>query len=154
MKIKKQAHTAYQVAYHIVWIPKKRYKVLVKGVDRYLEKVMDSYLIDRYPDVHIHERNIQLDHVHILIEIAPKYAVSKVVQDIKSNTSRVMRKRYEYLRRGNKAMWGVGYFVSTVGKNEKIIKKYIQNQEKEEKGHAVYAELETTDEATKTETKI
>ncbi len=145
MKIKKQAHVAYQTGYHIVWIPKRRYKVLVKGVVEYLEKVMDSYLRDRYPDVHIEERNIQPDHVHILIEIPPKYAVSKIVQGIKSNTSRKIRKKYKYLRRGNKAMWGVGYFVSTVGKNEKVIRKYIKHQEKEEKGHEVYAELETTD---------
>ena len=145
MKVKKQAHVAYQTQYHIVWIPKRRYKVLKKGIKKYLEKVMDSYLKDRYPDVHIHERNIQLDHVHILVEIPPKYAVSRIVQGIKSNTSKEMRKKFEYLRRGSKAMWGVGYFVSTIGKDEKIIRRYIVHQEKEEKGHAVYAELETTD---------
>ena len=100
MKIKKQAHVAYQTLYHIVWIPKKRYHTLVKGVNEYLEKVMDGYLVERYPDVHVHERNIQPDHIHILLEIPPKYAVSKVVQDIKSNTSKEMRNRFEYLRRG------------------------------------------------------
>jgi len=135
----------YQTLFHIVWIPKRRYKVLKKGIKEYLEKVMDTYLKGRYPDVHMHERNIQLDHVHVLLEIPPKYAVSKVVQDVKSNTSKEMRKRFEYLRRGSGAMWGVGYFVSTVGKNESMIRRYIKHQHREEKGHAVYAELETTD---------
>lgn len=145
MKIKKQAHTVYQTQYHIVWIPKYRYEVLVDGVDKYLEKALDTYLADRYPDVHITERNIQKDHVHLLIEIPPKYAVSKVVQDIKSNTSRKLRDKFEYLRRGNKAMWSVGYFVSTIGKDEKMIRRYIRDQEKEDKGHAVYPADETTD---------
>lgn len=145
MKIKKQAHVAYQTLYHIVWIPKKRYNVLKKGVKEYLEKVMDTYLVDRYSDVHVLERNIQPDHVHVMLEIPPKYAVSKIVQGIKANTSRKMRKKFEYLRRGRRAMWGVGYFVSTIGKDESVIRKYIAHQQDEEKGHAVYAELETTD---------
>ena len=145
MQIKKQSHVAYQTAYHIVWIPKRRYKILVTGVVEYLGKVMDGYLGDRYPDVHIHERNIQKDHVHILIEIPPKYAVCKIVQDIKSNTSKEMRRKFKYLRRGRKSMWRVGYFVSTIGKDEKVVRRYILHQEAEEKGHAVYAELETTD---------
>ncbi len=147
MKIKRQAHVAYQTWYHIVWIPKRRYKTLVNGVDEYLGKIMDGYLQERYPDVYVQERNIRPDHIHILIEIPPKYAVSKIVQDVKSNASRMMRKKFGYLRRGNQAMWSVGYFVSTVGKNEKVIRRYIRDQENEEKGHAVYAELETTNEA-------
>ena len=106
---------------------------------------MDSCLSDRYPDVHIEKRNIQLNHVHILIEIPPKYAVCKIIQGLKSDTSRKMCKKFEYLKRVNKSMWGVGYFVSTIRKNEEVIRKYIEHQEKEEKGHAVYAELETTD---------
>ena len=145
MKVKKQAHVAYQTLYHVVWIPKRRYKVLKRGIKEYFERVMDSYLVDRYPDVHVHERNIQRDHVHILMEIPPKYAVSRIVQGIKADTSRKMRKKFEYLRRGRGAMWGVGYFVSTVGKNEKMIRRYIEHQQEEEKGHVVYAELETTD---------
>ncbi|PIR42537.1 IS200/IS605 family transposase [candidate division WWE3 bacterium CG_4_9_14_0_2_um_filter_35_11] len=145
VKIKRQAHSVYQTQYHIVWIPKYRYKVLVDGVDRYLEKVMDTYLAERYPDVHIQERNIQLDYIHILIEIPPEYSVAKVIQDIKSNTSLKLRKKFEYLGRGNKPVWSIGYFVSTVGMNEGVIRKYIRNQEKEDKGHEVYLEDETTD---------
>lgn len=118
---------------------------MVDGVDRYLEKVMDTYLAERYPDVHIQERNIQLDYIHILIEIPPEYSVAKVIQDIKSNTSLKLRKKFEYLGRGNKPVWSIGYFVSTVGMNEGVIRKYIRNQEKEDKGHEVYLEDETTD---------
>lgn len=128
----------YKTQYHIVWIPKYRRKVLVRGVAQYLEKVMDTYLADRYPDVVIKERKIQLDHIHILAEIPPKYAVSKIIGDIKSNTARKMRKKFDFLKKGSE-MWAVGYFVSTVGLNEKVISAYIRYQEKQDKGRAQLA---------------
>lgn len=144
MKFRVQAHVTYKAKYHVIWIPKYRRKTLVNGVDKYLEKVMDTYIIERYPDVQVLERSVQPDHVHLLVEIPPKYAVSKVVGDIKANTARLMRKQFEYLRRADE-MWSIGYFVSTVGANEKIIKQYIGNQELQDKGRA---ELALGDETT------
>lgn len=147
MKFHVQAHVTYKTRYHIVWIPKYRRKTLVKGVREYLEKVMDTYLTDRYPDVILIERSVQEDHIHVLIEIPPKYSVSKVIGDIKANTSRLMRKKFDYLARADE-MWSIGYFVSTVGTNEKMIKNYIQNQEKQDKGRSeIVLEDETTGEA-------
>jgi len=135
MKFKTQAHVTYKCRYHIIWIPKYHRKTLVSGVDKYFEKVMDTVIVTRYPDVVVLERSVLPDHVHIFIEIPPKYAVSKIVGDIKANTAREMRKRFEYLSRSNE-MWSIGYFVSTVGTNEQIIKKYIQNQEKQDTGRS------------------
>lgn len=147
MKFHVQAHVTYKTRYHIVWIPKYRRKTLVKGVRGYLEKVMDTYLADRYPDVIIIERGVQEDHIHVLIEIPPKYSVSKVVGDIKANASRMMRKKFGYLARADE-MWSIGYFVSTVGTNEKMVKNYIQNQEKQDKGRSeIVLEDDTTGEA-------
>ena len=96
---------------------------------------MDTVISERYPDVVVLERNILPDHVHLFIEIPPKYSVSKIVGDIKANSARMMRKKFEYLARSNE-MWSVGYFVSTVGTNEEIIRKYIQNQEKQDTGRS------------------
>ena len=98
MKVKVQAHVAYQTRYHVVWIPKFRKKVLVAGVKEYLEKTIQTTVIDRYPDVYIIELNVQVDHVHALVEIPPKYSVSSVVGYIKGVTSRNMRMHFEFLR--------------------------------------------------------
>ena len=88
--------------------------------------------------VHVLERKVLEDHVHALLEIPPKYSVSKIIGDIKANSSKEMRKKFDYLKQQNE-MWSVGYFVSTVGTNEKIIQNYIQNQEKQDKGQAQLA---------------
>ena len=138
MKFSVQAHVTYRTRYHIVWIPKYRRKILVNGVGKYFEKIMRSYLVDRYPDVVVLECSVQSDHVHLMFEIPPKYSVSKIVGDIKSNTARLMRKKFEYL--GNKNnVWSVGYFVSTVGMNEKVVREYIVKQEEQDKGRAELA---------------
>lgn len=107
----------------------------MSGVDKYFCKVMDTIISERYPDVVVLERNVRPDHIHILLEIPPKYSVSNIVGSIKAHTAREMRKRFEYLGRSN-GMWSVGYFVSTVGTNENIIKTYIQNQEKQDTGRS------------------
>ncbi|MFW5720163.1 MAG: IS200/IS605 family transposase [Candidatus Dojkabacteria bacterium] len=137
MKTRVQSHVAYQLLYHIVWIPKYRKKVLVPGVSSYLDKVIRTYLQDRYPDVVVEEMNVQVDHVHILLVVPPKYSVSKVVGDIKSNSSRLLRKKFEYLRRGSSSLWSVGYYVSSVGLDEQRIRKYVRYQENQDKGQLI-----------------
>jgi putative transposase len=135
VKIKVQSHVAYQTQYHVVWIPKYRRKVLISGVKEYLEKVLYTSIEERYPDVYISELNIQSDHVHALIEIPPKYAVSTVVGYIKGVSSKLMRMQFPFLQHA-RAMWADGFFVSSVGVNEAIIKRYIQFQQKQERGQA------------------
>jgi len=98
MEIRKQAHCVYRCMYHMVWIPRYRYKVLVKGVDKYLLKKMDE-IRKVYPEIEYVQRNIQPDHVHIVLSFPPKYSIAKVVQIIKSNTGKAMRKEFEFLRK-------------------------------------------------------
>src|SRR3989344_296186 len=135
MKGRSQAHVTYKLSYHIVWIPKYRRKLLLQGVDTYFTKTLKTYLADQYPDVILEEINVQLDHVHLMIVIPPKYSISKVVGDMKSNTSRELRKKFEYIRR-NKVLWSIGYFVSSVGLDEARIRRYISHQEAQDKGRA------------------
>ena len=111
----------------------------MEGVKQYLEKVFYTILEERYPDVYISEQNIQPDHVHMLIEIPPKYAVSIVIGVLKGTSSRLMRKQFAYLQT-RREMWSVGYFVSTVGANESVIRRYIQYQEKQDFGQATLVE--------------
>lgn len=114
MKIKTQAHVADQTQYHVVWIPKRRRKILVAGVKEYLEKTIYSNIEDRYPDVYVTELNIQVDQVHTLIEIPHKYSVSIVIGYIKGVASRLRRRHFEYLRQVT-SLWAEGFLVSMVG---------------------------------------
>ena len=103
---------------------------VVKGISKY------------YPEIEIREANTDLNHMHLLIVIPPKYAVSKVVNLIKSNTGRRLREKFKFLDKmyvRQEGIWSVGYFVSTVGINEVIIKKYIERQGDEDRGQAKLA---------------
>jgi putative transposase len=141
MKIKRQAHTVFQCQYHIVWIPRYRYKILTKGVDGYL-KIKLLEVRKHYPEFEYVEINIQKDHVHMLISFPPKYSISEVVGIIKQNTGRALKEKFDFLKQryyGRGGIWSVGYFVSTVGLNEKSIRDYIKYQEKEDLGQAKLA---------------
>ena len=125
----------------MVWIPRYRYKVLVKGVDEYLLKKMDE-IRKNYPEIEYVQRNIQPDHIHLVVSFPPKYSIAKVVQIIKSNTGKAMWEKFDFLRKryyGRGGIWSAGYFVSTVGLDEKLIEKYVQYQEKEDLGQAKLA---------------
>ena len=92
-----------------------------------------------YPDWEYLEIGIDVDHVHLYTLIPPKYAVSKVVEAIKSNTSRALKQKFNFLHKvywDNKGIWVKGYFVSTVGINEKIIQATVRMQEGEDTGQA------------------
>ena len=92
-----------------------------------------------FPDVAILEANTDQDHVHLLISIPPKYAVSEVVGRLKGGSARAMRRKFTFLNDvyyGADGMWSDGYFVSTVGVNESIIKRYIEQQGLEDGGQA------------------
>jgi len=127
--------------YHIVWIPRYRYNVLVDGVDEYLKIKMDE-VRKMYPEIEYLERNIQSDHVHIVISFPPKYSIAKVVQIIKQNTGRALYEKFEFIRKwywGRGGIWSIGYFVRTVGLDEKTILEYIKHQEREDLGQAKLA---------------
>ena len=141
MELRRQSHSVYKCLYHIVWIPRYRWKVLVTGVDEYLLIKLDE--VRKYhPSIEYIERNIQPDHVHILVSFPPKYSISEIVRILKTNTSAALKKKFTYLQKryyGKEGIWSVGYFVSTVGLDEKIIGKYVRYQEKEDRGQAKLA---------------
>lgn len=100
---------------------------LVRGIQRHC------------PEMQIINVNTDENHVHILLSIAPKLAISDAVRIIKSNTARQMKRKFPFLEQGyfdNKSIWSIGYFVSTVGINESVIKKYIEFQGQEDSGQA------------------
>lgn len=136
--LRRQSNAVYFCEYHIVLPTKYRYKIFNKGVFAYLEDILKR-IKDYYPEIDIVEINHDKDHIHILVSIPPKLSVGKVVGIIKANTSRELRTKFDYLKRlywGTSAIWSDGYFVSTVGVNEKTIRNYIKQQGSEDLGQA------------------
>ena len=135
MDIRLSAHGAYHHQYHIVWIPKYRKRVLKGKLKAYLEEHL--FDIQTYhPDVEIERYGIQVDHLHLVIVIPPRYAVSDMVGKIKANTSRSIRRQFPWVRRTYRkaVFWSPGFFSSTVGINEEVIMRYVAFQEKMDKG--------------------
>ena len=141
MEMRRQAHCVYRCMYHIVWIPRYRYEVLVDGVDKYLLIKLDE-IRKWYPEIEYVERNVQRDHVHIVVSFPPKYSIAQVVQILKTNTGKALKEKFPYLRQrywGAGGMWSVGYFASTVGLDEEMVKRYVRYQEKEDRGQTKFA---------------
>jgi len=138
MKYYRQAHVVYHTQYHLVWIPRFRRKILIPAVSKYLQgkfKEVQNY----YPDIAILQQSIQVDHIHMLISIPPRISVSVAVNILKSNSSCGLKKKFPFLKKvyaDEKGIWSVGYFVTTVGVNESIIRRYLNLQEKEDVGQA------------------
>ena len=126
-------HTRWECKYHVVFIPKYRKKVLFGQIRRDLAEVFHS--LARQRESLIEEGHIMPDHVHMMISIPPKYAVSQVVGYIKGKSA-IHIARVHVGRQRNfvgQHFWARGYFVSTVGRDEKVIREYIRHQEKEDR---------------------
>jgi len=108
---------------------------LTGKIKEFVEKRL--YDIEGYhPDIEIEKHSIQRDHIHLIIIIPPKYSVFGVVGKIKSNTSREIRREFKEVREiyWRNEFWSPGFFSSTVGINEDVIKRYVEFQEKVDKG--------------------
>ena len=138
MKLRKQVHTVYKTQYHIVFVTKYRRKILTKGVETWLKLRLQE--IRKYkPDLEYIEVGMDKDHVHLHMVIPPKYSVSEIVNQIKVNTSRDMKARFGFLEKvywGTDSVWSTGFFVSTVGLNEAVIRNYVSMQGQEDSGQA------------------
>ena len=138
VEYKKQGHSVYYTRYHLVISTKYRRKILKAGIGEYLRKRIIG-IGERNPEIEIIEVKADMDHVHILLSIPPKYSVSEVVHMIKANTGGYMRKRFPFLDKiywGVDGIWSIGYFVSTAGINEETIRQYIEKQGQEDSGQA------------------
>jgi len=126
-------HTRWECKYHIVFIPKYRKKVLFGKIRRELGEIFHS--LARQRESVIEEGHLMPDHVHIMISIPPKYAVSQVVGYIKGKSAIHIARRYSGRQRNyvGQHFWARGYFASTVGRDEQVIREYIRHQEKEDK---------------------
>ena len=124
------AHTKWMCKYHIVFTPKYRRKMIYNQYREDVRAIIKQ--LCSYKGVEILGGNVMSDHVHILVSIPPKMSVSSFMGYLKGKSALMMFDRHANLKYkfGNRHFWSEGYYVSTVGLNEAVIKKYIQDQEK------------------------
>ena len=131
-EIKKLEHSSYRCQYHIVFAPKYRRKVIYGELKADIGKILRKLCNEK--KVEIIEAEACTDHIHMLVSIPPYLSISQFMGYIKSKSALMIFDRHANLKYkyGNRHFWATGYFVDTVGKNEKIIKEYIRNQLQED----------------------
>ncbi len=125
-------HTTWECKYHVVFIPKYRRKALFAQLRRELGTVFRS--LAEQKECTVEEGHLMPDHVHMLLSVPPKYSVASVMGFIKGKSAIHIARVYAGRRRNfvGQHFWARGYWVSTVGKNEAAVRRYIQEQEKED----------------------
>ena len=126
------SHTKWECKYHVIWIPKYRRKRLYGELRKELGQVLRE--LARQKESEIIEGHLLSDHVHMLISIPPKHSVAQVVGYIKGKSAIWIARTYGGRQRNftGEHFWARGYYVSTVGRDEQVIRAYIQQQEKED----------------------
>src|SRR5436190_17643092 len=126
------SHTTWDCKYHVVFIPKCRRKTIYASLRPHLGEVFKRLAQQR--EAKVLEGHLMPDHVHMLISIPPKYAVSQVVGYVKGKSAIHLARVYGEQRRNfvGQHFWARRYFVNTVGRDEAAIRAYIQDQEKED----------------------
>jgi len=124
----KSSHAVYRCEYHFVWVPKYRYHVLVKDLKPRLREILME--LCNWLDIRVIEGAICSDHIHMYLSVPPKYSPSHIMKILKGKSAEMLRKEFPEL---GKKYWGVhiwsrGYFVSTVGIDSEIIRKYVKEQ--------------------------
>ena len=133
-RFRKLSQTLWHCQYHIVWVPKYRFKILKDEIAEEVAACVRTYSAQLKTE--IQELNVQIDHVHLLTMIPPKISVSSYVGTVKGRTAIQVLNKFRKLKQkpycGNH-FWARGYCVDTVGLDEEMIRKYVKHQEKQEK---------------------
>lgn len=126
------SHTRWNCKYHIVFIPKYRRKEIYGKIKSDVGKILRT--LCEYKEVEIVEAHAMRDHIHMLVKIPPKIAVSSFMGYLKGKSSLMIFERHANLKYkyGSRNFWAKGYFVSTVGLKDEVVREYIRNQELED----------------------
>ena len=130
---RKSSHSVYECTYHIVWITKYRYPVLVGDIGQKTKEVVQEVCANN--QVEIIRGRVASSHVHVYVSVPSYLCISKLVQLIKGKSSRKIQQNFPELRKRywGKHLWAVGYFVRTSGNvTDEMIKNYIENHSKKE----------------------
>lgn len=133
-RFKKMAHSIWHCAYHIIWTPKYRYRILNGKIKIEVENCIRGFASQK--GCIVEELNVQEDHVHLLILVPPKISISTIVGILKGRTAIRVFQKFPKLKQklywGNH-FWSKGYCVDTIGLNEEMIRKYVKYQEHKDK---------------------
>jgi len=132
MDEKSLAHTKWNCKYHIVFTPKFRRKIIYGKLKKEIGEILRE--LCRWKQVEIIEANACIDHIHMYVSIPPKISVSGFMGFLKGKSTLLIFERHAQLKYkfGNRTFWSRGYYVTTVGRNEKAVTEYVRNQERED----------------------
>ena len=136
MEVKKSGHGVYRLEYHVVWVSKYRRKVLNPGVEGYVRKMMPK-LLRSMPGVEVKKMGFDKDHVHLIMVIPPRESIADVMGSLKAQSSKLLREKFKWLEKvywKEKVFWSPGYFVSSVGVDEEVVRRYVEKQGREDLG--------------------
>ena len=134
---RRMSHCVFVCDYHLVWPTKYRRKIFNSGMEAYLQAFLKSWP-EHHPDIILKTITTDQDHVHLLVSIPPTKSVGMVVRTLKSVTANALNQKFPHLKQvywGTSSIWSAGYFASTVGINEDIIRRYIETQGQDDAGH-------------------
>lgn len=121
------ANIAFQCAYHVVWCPKYRRKVIGGRMEQRLKDIIVEVIEEK--GAWLIEMETMPDHVHLLVEVDPQFGVHKLVKAIKGRSSRLLRQEFPWLKSRLPTLWTNSYFVATVGGAPlSVIKRYVESQ--------------------------
>jgi putative transposase len=131
-KFESLSHTAWDCKYHVIVIPKCRRRTLCTQLRQHLGEVFRKLATQK--ESRVEEGHLMPDHVHMMLSIPSKYAVSQVVGFIKGKSAIHLARVYGERKRNfvGQRFWARGYFVSIVGRDEAVIREYIKKQEDED----------------------
>jgi|SRR3989338_2784508 len=141
MEVTRLSHCVYYCDYHLVLVTKYRKRIFNEGIFAYLETKLDE-IHKHYPLISCKTVNHDFDHIHLLVSIPPTMSVGNAVRIIKSNTAKSLKQKFPFVKEaywGTDSVWSEGYFVSTVGINKDVIRRYIEQQGQEDSGQAKLA---------------
>jgi putative transposase len=125
--LRTNANIAFQCAYHVVWCPKYRRKVIGGRMEQRLKEIIAEVIAEK--GAWLIELETMPDHVHLLVEVDPQLGVHKLVKAIKGRSSRLLREEFPWLKSRLPSLWTNSYFVATVGGAPlSVIKRYVETQ--------------------------
>ena len=136
MIINRSSHSTYYLKYHIVWVCKYRRRVLNPGVCSYIQKILPK-LLRSMPGVEMESIGFDRDHLHMLMIIPPKYSISEVMGRLKSQSASRIRQKFKWFEKvywKENIVWSPGYFVSNLGLDETMIRRYVEYQGMKDSG--------------------
>ena len=127
IKYKSNLNVVYSCKYHVIWCPKYRRAVLVKGVDVRLKEIIQAVATDCRSE--ILELEVMPDHVHLLVEVDPQFGIHRLIKLMKVKSSKLLREEFSWVKSRFPTLWTNSYFVSTIGSAPlEVVKQYIEQQ--------------------------